>query len=316
MSIWRYDADRFSGNRFTRRDLFWFYPEVMNRHDCPFCKAALEVFRDVRPIDSRMRSEYLRVLNAQRNMRSSGDQQRASQLSGRAANDDVDRGALYEERISFCPICGWWIAFRETLTLADEQSEVKTYGGMGALRVLDLADVSTPVEEVRAYLTGRYEKRFELHPRLFEETVASVFRDLGYHARVTAYSGDDGIDVILDGRDGTTVGIQVRRYRGSINVAQIRELTGALVISGLTKGVFVTTSTFQSGAKRTAMLSADHGWPIELYDATRFYEALQLAQGEAFPGNEQQARFAAGAFRLLARQTVSREAGTPARRKT
>ena len=48
------------------------------------------------------------------------------------------------------------------------------------------------------------------------------FGDLGYRARVTAYSGDDGIDVILDGDDDKAVGVQVKRYKNRIEVDQIR----------------------------------------------------------------------------------------------
>jgi restriction system protein len=113
---------------------------------------------------------------------------------------------------------------------------------------------------------------------MFEEIVASVFRDLGYDARVTAYSGDDGVDVVLDGPSGVLIGVQVKRYRDSIKVEQIRALTGALVLGGLTRGVFVTTSTFQKGAADTAERMATRGYQIELMNADRFYDALKIAQ--------------------------------------
>jgi restriction system protein len=54
---------------------------------------------------------------------------------------------------------------------------------------------------------------------MFEETVASVFRSLGYDATVTAYSGDGGIDVILH-KGEERIGVQVKRYRNSISVEQ------------------------------------------------------------------------------------------------
>ena len=97
--------------------------------------------------------------------------------------------------------------------------------------------------------------RFTIQPRLFEETVASVFRTLGYRAVVTSYSGDDGIDVILENDSGTFLGVQVKRYQDRIKVSQIRELLGALVINGMTRGIFITTSDFQSGAPRSVELA-------------------------------------------------------------
>lgn len=89
---------------------------------------------------------------------------------------------------------------------------------------------------------------FEAHPKLFEDVVCSVFRDFGWNARVTACSGDDGIDVVLDGESDSTVGVQVKRYKKEkkIEAEQIRSLAGALLVNGHTKGIFVTTSSSSS----------------------------------------------------------------------
>jgi restriction system protein len=74
---------------------------------------------------------------------------------------------------------------------------------------LDLSDISLPLYEVRKYLCIKGDSIFDVHPRKLEDIVCSVFKDIGWNARATAYSGDRGIDVILDGPDGTTIGIQV-----------------------------------------------------------------------------------------------------------
>jgi restriction system protein len=211
--------------------------------------------------------------------------------------EDEEKASMYEEMnygfsdnfstraaavIGVCPACGWW-KYGIVKTLPDvlrSGAGPKSYYEIrrGILKSLDLASADNPANEVRDYLTARFESRFQVHPRVFEEVVGSVFRDHGYRVRVTAYSGDDGIDVILDGDAGTTIGVQVKRYKERISVAQIRELTGALVIGGHTKGIFVTTSEFQSGAERTANLSQIRGFPIELMDAEKFYDALKIAQ--------------------------------------
>jgi restriction system protein len=39
---------------------------------------------------------------------------------------------------------------------------------------------------------------YDLHPRVFEEVVGSVFKDHGWQVKVTAYTGDDGVDVVLN----------------------------------------------------------------------------------------------------------------------
>ena len=127
------------------------------------------------------------------------------------------------------------------------------------------------------FLNGKYGERFSVDPGRFETTVAAVFAGIGYDARVTGQTGDGGIDVILDGPNDKTIGVQVKRYKEKIQANQIRELTGALVIKGHTKGIFVTTSDFTSGAAVTSGLSAARGVPIELVNAERFYDAMKIA---------------------------------------
>lgn len=176
--------------------------------------------------------------------------------------------------VGICPACGWW---KYCVTTVVGQKWPSHAVRVARLKELDIGNISIPLTEVRSYITARYQERFDIHPRVFEEIVASVFRDHGYVSRATAYSGDGGIDVILQ-KDTVTVGVQVKRQKRRISVSQIRELTGALVLGGYTKGVFVTTSTFQSGAHAVARRSADRGYPIELIDAPAFLEALKIAQ--------------------------------------
>jgi restriction system protein len=205
--------------------------------------------------------------------------------------EDEDKVRVYEEInygmsdkftttaysvIGICPACGWWKYGLGTKIGGREPSHYEIR--MGTLKNLDLADAEIPLGDVRDYLTAHYESRFNVNPQIFEEVVASVFRDHGYIAYATAYSGDGGIDVILQDSDFTTIGVQVKRYKNRISVAQIRELTGALVIGGHTRGVFVTTSEFQSGAATTVLASKERGYPIELIDAHGFFEKLKIAQ--------------------------------------
>jgi restriction system protein len=143
---------------------------------------------------------------------------------------------------------------------------------------LDLSDMSQGIEEVRRFLVAKYEARFEMHPRLLELTVTSVFRDLGYQAEATAYSADGGIDVILRASNGSTSGVQVKRLRSAIEVEQIRALAGAMLLGGHTSGVFVTTSRFRSGAVSAASRLRDLCMPVELIDSVRFLQALKISQ--------------------------------------
>ena len=185
--------------------------------------------------------------------------------------------------VYICPICGWWSEESQT-TITDISYEQWPDNGkilltVGSLKNLDLSNISTPISEIKNYLIVKYEKRFQINPKLWEETVASVFSGLGYDTVVTGKSGDGGIDAILRKSD-KTVGVQIKRYKGKIKVEQIRSLAGALVLKGLTKGIFVTTSDYQKGASKTAEAykSCEYPMQIELINSKEFYKKLRLSQ--------------------------------------
>lgn len=180
-----------------------------------------------------------------------------------------------------CPKCGWWTYVARYFPNGPESTVVQVRGAAASLKEFDLADVSLPLSEVRSYLLASYESRFSMHPRLFEETVGSVFRDLGYKIEVTGYGNDGGIDVILRSSN-EIIGVQVKRYRNKIKVEQIRSLAGALILRDLTKGIFVTTSSFTAGASGASQLYGPRGVSIRLYDSKRFLEALNLTQRKPY----------------------------------
>jgi restriction system protein len=223
---------------------------AMSLSNCPFCGTSVELLRD--DAEKRGRSgEY---------------------------ETDVDRYWV-------CQICGWWKGYRSYRHTDHAIRSFSESGAAAALKTLDIADISLPVEEVRSYLAANYHARLTVHPRSFELVVASVFRDHGYLSEATAYSNDGGIDVVLRGEDGHQVGVQVKRYKNSIQVEQIRSFAGALLLKDFTKGIFVTTSTFQSGAPDISRAAVLRGIAIELIDAPRFIEYLKVAQREMYKSN-------------------------------
>lgn len=203
-----------------------------------------------------------------------------------------DRQGFYEK---LCEMCGWWLWSDFTHHMVEKGNHpafTTRHGAVGSLKEFALADQSLPIDAVRSYLAAKYDARFEVNPLILEDVVASVYRDIGYEARVTARSGDGGIDVVLDGPDGTTIAIQVKRHRATIGVEPIRSFAGALFLAGFAKGSFVTTSTFTAGAEEAANESAARGKPIELVDAKRFFEALGIAQRNVFSAVERLPEFA------------------------
>ena len=179
--------------------------------------------------------------------------------------------------INVCPTCGWWSVSHHSKHDNGLDVYGHIYRASGTLRNLDPSDVSVPLNELSQYLLAKYDDRFRINPKRYEELIGSVFKAAGYHVRVSSYSNDDGVDVfIFDGDSNDTVGIQVKRYRGKIEAQQIREFSGALVLNGLTQGIYITTSEFTRGATSTAARLHARGIAIRLWDAVSFYDHLRL----------------------------------------
>jgi len=191
--------------------------------------------------------------------------------------------AILQGEIRICETCGWWCRNERSRTIDfdgfDESGIVRHFysmaGACAQLKNLDLSDITIPLDEMHAYLIARYKDRFDVDPRRLEELVASVFKNYGYESEATAFQNDGGIDVILSQGDNK-IGVQVKRYKNRIEAEQIRSLAGSLMLGDITAGMFVTTSKFRSGAYKAAKGFAARGCPIELIDASRFYDALKI----------------------------------------
>jgi len=114
--------------------------------------------------------------------------------------------------INFCPQCGWWRILKNVSVFSESQLWDIFLGLSASLKSFDLNDLNQPIEEVRNFLTAKYESRFSVNSKLFENLVADVYASIGYDVYVTGYSNDAGIDVVLgDGK--TEIGVQVKRYK-------------------------------------------------------------------------------------------------------
>jgi len=194
----------------------------------------------------------------------------------------------YIKMINVCPICGWWTIWESSsnILLKDNKLSFNLYGTSAILKEMCLTDIDQPIDEIEQYLLAKYEERFTMHPRLFEETVESVFKNIGYQTTITSYHNDGGVDVILN--DGISeIGVQVKRYKDSIQVSQIREFLGALVENNMTRGIFVTTSKFQRGAYKSAEKFVGQKYKIELMDSDKFYDALKLSRRNKYQNYEE-----------------------------
>ncbi|MCH4170768.1 MAG: restriction endonuclease [Lactobacillus sp.] len=118
----------------------------------------------------------------------------------------------------------------------------------------------------------------EAQPAFFESLVVELLSKMGYkgpngNASVTQLTNDGGIDGIInqDPLGTSTVYIQAKRYQAD-NVVQrpaIDAFYGTLSRRHADRGVFITTSSFSSGAKETAK-----GFSIVLIDGIRLTDLM------------------------------------------
>jgi restriction system protein len=132
------------------------------------------------------------------------------------------------------------------------------------------ADCSTPEErieaayhEIVAELGAQLLERIRCaKPEFFEALIVDLMIAMGYGGsrpeagQRLGKSGDGGVDGLISedilGLD--SIYLQAKRHAPGnvIGVEKVREFAGALVERGASKGVFVTTSDFASGAKAYA----------------------------------------------------------------
>jgi len=89
---------------------------------------------------------------------------------------------------------------------------------------------------------------FQLGDRKFEELIANKYELLGFRPILTPRSGDHGVDVIAESKEGPRVRIfdQAKRYsRGHlVRANDVRAAMGTWAFSDATQAVVTTTSDF------------------------------------------------------------------------
>lgn len=106
------------------------------------------------------------------------------------------------------------------------------------------------------------DKLYESNPYYFEKIVLVLFKEMGYgDFEETSKSGDGGIDGVInqDQLGIEKIYIQAKRYAhdNRVREPQIRDFIGAM--SGdVSKGIFVTTSSFDQSAIKKAKEARNH----------------------------------------------------------
>lgn len=102
----------------------------------------------------------------------------------------------------------------------------------------------------------------------FEHFVGSLLKKMGYNAKVTKASGDQGADLIANKNNQMTV-IQAKCYSGSVSNKAVQEVAASIKHYNADGGMVITNSTFT----RSAIELADSN-NIRLVDRNRLIELM------------------------------------------
>lgn len=115
-----------------------------------------------------------------------------------------------------------------------------------------------------------------IQPDAFERLCQLVLRESGFtKVQVTGKTGDGGIDgvgILRVNLISFHVSFQCKRYQGSVSSGAMRDFRGAMIGRG-DKGLFITTGTFTSEARKEA--NRDGAPAIDLIDGEDFCKLLK-----------------------------------------
>ncbi len=122
--------------------------------------------------------------------------------------------------------------------------------------VTGFADIWCPnlEAEMLLYFKQYPDKLYSLHPRKFEELVASIFKNNGFSVELTPETRDGGVDIIAvqhSAFTGEVVSlIECKRYAPNqkVGIGVVQRLVGAVHQMRANKGIVVTTSFFSRDA--------------------------------------------------------------------
>ncbi len=112
-------------------------------------------------------------------------------------------------------------------------------------------------EELKRYFALHPEKLYDLHPRKFEELIASILKDFGFEVELTKATRDGGRDIIAYMRNAVCsylTYVECKKYaaENKVGVGVIREVAGVHHLRQPNKSLIVTTSFFTKDAVEEA----------------------------------------------------------------
>lgn len=103
----------------------------------------------------------------------------------------------------------------------------------------------------------------------FEEFLAGLFRQHGFHVELTPTTGDYGADLLLS-KAGQRIAVQAKCYTGSVGVSAVQEALAGMAYYGCQNAWVVTTGNLTPNAIELAKKSH-----VRLVDTTALGKLIQ-----------------------------------------
>lgn len=125
----------------------------------------------------------------------------------------------------------------------------------------------------KAQSLSQIEDFLNLSPSDFESMIVELYRLAGHQAQRTGASGDHGVDIVVQAKNGEKWVVQCKRWRGSVGEPVVRDFYGVVQHEKADKGIIFTTGRFSAPAQRWVK-----GKPISLYDGDQLVNLWERAQ--------------------------------------
>jgi len=151
-----------------------------------------------------------------------------------------------------------------------------------------ITDLHSGVSELILKISKTPNLLYQIKPRQFEELIAHIFSQHGFHVDLTKQTRDGGRDIIAIRSDlGIRLKylIECKRYAANnpIGVGLVRALHGAQTQEGANKSVLVTTSRFTPVAHSFAKATNTTEWSMDLKDFNDIYQWIKSAATDNKP---------------------------------
>lgn len=127
--------------------------------------------------------------------------------------------------------------------------------------------------QMKANSLRQIEDFLKLSPREFEDMIVELYTRAGHKAKRTGATGDHGVDVVVEAKNGEKWVVQCKRWKGSVGEPIVRDLYGVVQHEKADKGIIFTTGYFTASAQEWTK-----GKPITLYGGNKLVEIWSRAK--------------------------------------